>query len=94
MPKPACLKCQRFYRPKKNGFIWCEGKPIVDHAAPGTGYPEKWEPYKIWSSDLWECDGCGNLLITGHGQHPIAQDYREDTMKTWMPHVNGTINDC
>jgi len=93
MPKPACLKCQRFYRPKKNGFVWLESMPIENHAAPGTDYPEKWKPYKIWHSDLWECDGCGHELITGHSHNPIATQH-EPKFKDWLPHVKGTINDC
>lgn len=93
MPKPACLKCQRFYRPKKNGFIWCEGMPKENHAEPGISHPEKWEPYKIWSGDLWKCGGCGHELIVGSGYQPISVQHYPDFQHD-MRFVKATINDC
>ena len=94
MPKPACLKCQRFYRPKKNGFFWLEAAPIdPDRAVPGTEHPEQWRPYKIWNSDLWECEGCGHQLISGHGYNPVAIQH-EPKFADWLQEVKGTINDC
>jgi hypothetical protein len=59
MPKPACPKCQRFYRPKKNGYFFIEsmprgGGPDDDLPTPsGTSRPDLWQPYKLWSADLW-----------------------------------------
>lgn len=94
MPKPACLKCQRFYRPKKNGFMWVEGMPAENGAPPGTEAPDQWKPYKIWHSDLYECQGCGHQLITGHGRTPISEHYKTEEFAHYMPFVEGTINDC
>ena len=94
MPKPACLKCQRFYRCKKTGFMWLETMPIDYPAEPGTVEPEKWAPYKIWHSDLYECQGCGHQLIVGHGLHPITEQYEGEVFDDHMKLIEGTINDC
>jgi len=94
MPKPACLKCQRFYRPIKNGFMWVESMPIDNYAPPGNEAPQAWAPYKIWHSDLFECGGCGHQLITGHGREPISEHYRKEEFAHYMQFVEGTINDC
>ena len=67
--KPICVKCQRFYRAKKNGYYFIEGMPDTG-ALPGTAEPEKWHPYKVWSGDLWACEGCGHELISGTGRKP------------------------
>ena len=93
MPKPACLKCQRFYRVKKNGFIWLEQMPLPN-AAPGIETPEAWKPYKIWASDLFECEGCGHQLISGHGIRPISEHYQTEAFAHNMQFIEGTINDC
>jgi hypothetical protein len=93
--KPACAKCQRFYRPKRNGFSWIEGVPIETGAPPGMEAPEKWRPYKLWQSDLWECQGCGHQLITGHGRGPISEHYEPnfaDQIVSWGAELQ--INDC
>ena len=71
--KPACVKCQRFYRVKKNGFKFVEGMPIGSNVPPGTQAPEMWSPYKLWACDLWRCDGCGHELLSGYAQRPIAE---------------------
>jgi len=90
MPKPVCVKCQRFYRVKENGVYPLEGKPIVNGAEPGTGEPEKWAPYKIWQADLWHCLGCGHELITGFGKRPVWEDYYVSDM---IEHTH-KVNDC
>jgi hypothetical protein len=51
---------------KKNGFYWVERRPLSD---------DTWVPYKIWSSDLWECKGCGAKIISGHGIQPVSIDH-------------------
>ncbi len=79
MLKPICPKCQRFYRPKKNGTPFVEMKPRsgLSHP-PGIEAPEMWETYKLWMGDLWECRGCGHELIVGTGNRPISQDFHPD----------------
>jgi hypothetical protein len=95
MPKPVCVDCQRFYRPKKNGYIWTEGKPINGdmHALPGTLQPDKWIPYKVWNGDLWECEGCGHQIIVGVPSVPLSQDYY-DSFQDWCAKSNLIVNDC
>lgn len=73
---PVCVKCQRFFRVKKNDFLFIEGMPVEDGAAPGTSEPEKWRPYKIWASDRYECEGCGAVILSGFARQPISEHYR------------------
>lgn len=73
MPKPVCVKCRLFYRPKRNGVAWEEGMP-----GPGPIHNEDgWTSYKLWRADLWECRGCGNEIIVGHADRPFAEHYQE-----------------
>lgn len=74
--KPICVPCRRFFRPKKNGFYFIEGMPMVNDARPGNVDADKWKPYKLWSGDLWECDDCGAIIIVGTGRSPIAEHYQ------------------
>lgn len=89
MPKPICVKCQRFYRPKKNGVLALEGKPIHPDAQPGIEQADLWTPYKLWHADLMECRGCGHQLIVGFGHSPIWQDFQPD-----QPKETHRVNDC
>ena len=94
--KPICVKCQRFYRAKKNGFYFIEGMPNQTGALPGTSEPEKWQPYKVWVGDLWECHGCGHELISGTGRGPLAEHYQPDFAAT-VARVGADqlqVNDC
>lgn len=80
MPKPICVKCQRFYRPKRTGTYFTEQMPTgaTKDSPPGTAAPELWRPYKLWCGDLWECQGCGSQLIVGTGFKPIRENYDAD----------------
>ena len=93
MPKPACVKCQRFLRPHRNGVWLLEGKPAVNGAPPGTSSPDHWLPYKLWIADLWRCEGCGVEIIHGYGHQPVMEDYRNgaEAMQTAATH---RVNDC
>ena len=94
MPKPACFKCQRFFRPKHNGYAFIEGMPIQSRAEPGTSQPELWKPYKLWVGDLWECKGCGAEILVGAIR--VAGEQHEpdfmDKVQRWGAHLQ--INDC
>jgi hypothetical protein len=63
MPKPVCVNCKLFYKIRKSGFYWVEMRPVGN---------ETWTPYKLWSSDLWECKGCGAQILSGHGIQPVS----------------------
>lgn len=76
--KPICIRCERFYRPKRNGFKFIEGMPNRQHACAGTGDPAAWSPYKLWTGDLWECPDCGAQIIVGVGIAPISEHYMDD----------------
>lgn len=93
MPKPICVKCQRFFRPLKNDIRVLEGKPIVDGAQPGTFEPNSWAPYKVWHADLWHCKGCGTQIIVGFGQRPAMEDYKDDPEKM-KAEATHRVNDC
>jgi hypothetical protein len=93
--KPICVPCQRFYRPKKNGFKFIEGMPTENHAEPGTAEPQKWKPYKLWCGDLWECKGCGAEIVVGTGAHPIAEHYENRFADNVAAHgARLQVNDC
>lgn len=97
MPRPACLKCQRFYRVKKQGVAVIEGMPngLIHPAPPGTEHPEAWKPYKLWFADLFECEGCGHQLIAGWGLQNHSEHYMPDfgeQVERFKPIT--TINDC
>lgn len=95
--KPICVKCQRFYRPHKNGFCFIEGMPIGGVRAPsGTEAPERWEPYKLWRGDLWKCQGCDHEIIVGTGMSPVSEHYKLD-FKMQVEASKGDqlqVNDC
>lgn len=94
MPKPACAKCQRFFRPKKNGVLVLEQKPIGrELAPPGSESPNRWEPYKVWAADLWDCPGCGAEVTVGYSAAPVSQDYLEG-FDSWVDKCTIVINDC
>lgn len=94
--RPICVKCQRFYRPKKNGFYFIEAMPIGNETQPGTEAPELWTPYKVWSGDLYECQGCGHQVVSGVGSGPITEHYQRDFQEV-VERTNASqlqINDC
>jgi hypothetical protein len=61
MLKPICAKCERFFKPKKNGVAFEEGY------GDGTR-----RPYKLWLGDLWECPNCEAQVIVGTGASPVV----------------------
>ena len=95
MPKPACVKCQRFYRVHSNGVRVLEQMPTHSTALPGTAEAQNWKPYKVWLADHWRCEGCGHDLITGYGGKPLHEHY-EDGFNEYLEktHMRATINDC
>ncbi len=94
MPKPVCVACQCFFRPKQNGFGWIEGMPS-DGAQRGKREPEKWRPYKLWNSDMWECPDCGVQIIVGHGAGPVSEHYKPDFAEMVASYgATLQINDC
>lgn len=98
--KPICVPCQRFFRPKKNGYWFIEGMPIgngqLPPALPGTAEPQRWEPYKLWQGDLWQCEGCSAQIVSGVAHQPFAEHYQEN----FVQKVEATgakqlqVNDC
>jgi hypothetical protein len=93
MPKPMCVPCQRFFRPRRNGVRVLESKPLGSRPEPGTSQADRWVPYKVWSADLWECQGCGAQIVSGWGHGPMSQDYLpgfEDEVAT----CGLIVNDC
>ena len=93
----ACAKCLTFFRPRRSGIGFVEGKPKHSGVRPGRAEPEKWLPYKLWMGDLWECQGgCGASVIIGMGHRPIAEDYQDGFMENIR--ASGIdllqINDC
>jgi len=93
--KPICVQCQRFYRPKKNGFTFIEGMPRQGNPIPGTLQSDQWVPYKIWRGDLWECQGCGHQIISGTGLTPVMEHYELEFDAFLTLHgITYQVNDC
>lgn len=90
MPKPACVPCGRFFRPERNGAYVAENMP-AGQAAPGQ--PDGWLPYKVWSADIWRCEGCGARIVDGYGRHPVAEHFEPD-FATARACATVVINDC
>jgi len=66
----VCMNCQRQMRPKKNGF------PIIETIEGGS-------PYKLFDSDLWECQDCGiTVAFISPAQQPISEYWKPDFQKT------------
>jgi hypothetical protein len=94
--KPVCVPCQRFIRPKRNGFAFVEGMPIGNNAPAGRAAPEQWKPYKLWHADLWSCPDCGAEIVIGAGREPIAEHY-QDRFPAAVKQFGGDqlqVNDC
>ena len=70
--RPICATCRLFYKPRLNGYIFCE---MVPETFKGK---TTYKPYRIWSGDLWECTRCKNQLISGFGKEPISEHFDED----------------
>lgn len=94
--KPVCFKCHRFYRMIKLGYYFIEGMPKENGAQPGIEHAASWQPYKIWSGDLWKCMGCGNEIISGTGLAPVSERHLP-TFNDTMEKTNAqrfTVYDC
>lgn len=94
--KPICVPCQRFFRPKKNGFHFIEGMPKANETKPGTAEPENWAPYKMWVGDLWECPACGSQIVSGCPTFPMAEHYEAGFRNLVALHKADQfqVNDC
>lgn len=94
------MPCRRFFRPKKNGYYFIEGMPNgpAGDCPPGNEAPETWSPYKLWTGDLYQCEGCGAEVISGFGQNPVSEHYLPDfaEKKALLVDARGGIqvNDC
>jgi hypothetical protein len=79
----------------KSGISFIEAMPKTNGAKPGMIEPENWQPYKLWAADLYECPDCKSRIISGVGQGPVSEHYKDDfaeTVKLCNPIV--TVNDC
>lgn len=86
MAKPVCVKCRLFYKPKQNGVYFIEGMPLNG----GT----KWDPYKLWASDLWECKGCGSEILVSNVM-PVAERHTDQfRVLSNSLDIKIQVNDC
>ncbi len=83
---------------EKSGYYFIEAmpRPGVTGALPGNDAPEKWQPYKVWTGDLWRCWGCGAEILNGFGQAPISEHYKTDfaDVVARLGADQLTVNDC
>ena len=94
--RPICVPCRRFLRCTKNDFIFTEGAPSIADALPGMSEPDKWEPYKIWAADRYECEGCGAVILSGFAREPIREHYQPDfaQVAVRLGASQFQVNDC
>ncbi len=78
MPKPVCVKCERFMRPKHNGLAWIEGMPAHEGALVGKPGEGQWRPYKLWLGDLWWCPDCETEIIIGNGHVAVSEHFEDN----------------
>ena len=93
--KPICVPCQRFFRPKHNGENFIEAMPLQTAAPTGASRPDLWKPYKLWSGDLWECQGCKAQIVVGVGVGPMAEHFQpEFELECKRAKARIQVNDC
>jgi hypothetical protein len=95
--KPICVPCQRFYRIKKTGYYFTEMMPKGnDRPLPGPTEADRWQPYKTWSGDLWECRGCGTQIISGFGALPVSERHVKgfEEQRKRLGADQFQVNDC
>lgn len=76
--KPICVPCERFMRPKHNGYRFLEGMPTMCGADPAKNIGRSavgWQPSKLWIGDLWHCPDCGAEIVVGVAHRPLAEHY-------------------
>jgi hypothetical protein len=82
----------------KSGFYFIEGMPIdgAGKTKPGLEEAHRWKPYKIWSGDKYQCNGCGSIIIAGFGHLPISiqhePEFKETAEKLGANQFQ--VNDC
>jgi hypothetical protein len=62
---PVCAKCRIEMRIKKTGI------DVEEMAGCDS-------PYRIWSADLFSCQGCGHEVVVGFGKTPISEHYKPE----------------
>ncbi len=71
--RPVCVKCQRYFKIKRNGVVVEEGMPTPPLQ---DGKSDRWVPYKLYMADLYECERCkGQLAITSG--HQFSEHFEE-----------------
>jgi len=82
---------------RKSGFYFTEGMPVgPGRAQSGNAEPERWKPYKLWSGDVWVCEGCGVTILSGFGQSAIRLQHEEDfeEVRKSLGADQFQVNDC
>jgi len=69
MPKMVCTKCEREFKPKRNGVH------VHELMKNDTAI------YKIWDADLWECPDCNSEVVAGFGRVPMAEHFETEQMQ-------------
>ena len=64
-----CVNCEVAYKPEENGVLVIEL------------FQSDREIYKIWYADLQKCPGCGNEIIAGFADQPLAEHYQKEAME-------------
>ena len=96
--KPICMACHLFFHPHKTGFWFIEGMPKNGSftVKPGLAEPENWVPYKVWSGDIWKCQGCDATIIVGTGWEPAAIQHDTERFAAFKKMCDPPfqVNDC
>ena len=93
--KPVCVPCERFMRPKKNGYWFVEGMPTHEHVQGAIGKDAAgWAPYKVWVGDLYVCPTCKTETVVGVARMPVSEHYQPGFDEV-VARVDGVfVKDC
>lgn len=68
MPAPICVNCQVPFIVDKIGG------PVIEM------FLNPPEPYKVWSTDILKCPGCGAKIAHGYGKGPL-ETHKDEGME-------------
>ena len=77
---PICCQCEVEMRIDTNGVLAV------------TQFLDPPQPYEVWDSDRYKCPKCGMKVLTGYGDHALAEHYDTERM-TRVLHTPGMMRE-
>ena len=79
--RPVCVECRRMLRPRSNDALF------IAKTLPGR--PEY--AYAVYA-DLWICDECGKMILTGFADNPVLFCPTEEEINTYLTTVRDDLH--